>query len=714
MKSLRQTFALVVIALAAYGVYTFIFLKKPVDNTIPDELVQELAQEGISINSTTGVDGKSALFDNLLGAPPITANSVPASSSVPTVISGLSPISSQSVAPAPPFAQSVELEDAPLFNKTSVPSHLPNPGLFHDSSPHIQPPPLPIDFPEDFPSDFSGDMPSELPLPPPAESLPESGPDLSRQGTMPQSVQEPVSTLSQQPVDSDDVGTGVAATTETLTATAVSSALDSADPFTSPSSGPSEYNNLSDPFFGPTASETSLRPADIPAQHPVFSETVQQAGNGTTSVPATTAFVQPLPVVEETQATLPTSKSPVSDESSLVSKESVVIPLPSIAEPTESFTSSVVQPLPDNWSTTSASSSVLSSQTPQRTTSGTQTATVSENTQVSNTQSFSDPSSINRSAVSNPTNLTHFPDQVGQANSQLQTNQLIQPPSLSQINPVGQPNQSSSDNQNNSSGSIVPTSPLGISAISAQPVQQPVLEQGVRPEFMQSLAEIRHILNNGDYREGHRRITELYHQELSPVERKYLLPTLDKCGWAAFFSRSYFPLNPAYKVGPNDTLESIAASFQVTPELIRKINGLSPDTTLQPGQELKIPRGPFYASISLSQHELVLYSEGLYACRFRIGIGEPGMIRETMYRIEDKFKNPRYIGENGEVESGDPANPLGTRWIGLDGPLGIHGTNDTRWIGNNQSPVEGFCLDNKDVEEIYDMLVAPSTITIRR
>lgn len=624
MKSLRQTFALVVIALAAYGVYSFIFLKKPVDNTIPDELVQELAQEGISINSTTGVDGKSALFDNLLGAPPITAHSVPASSSVPTVISGMSPIAPQSVTPAPPFAQSVDLDDAPLFNKTSAPPHHLNQNTSHDSSPvhHppnllqnaplIQPPPLPMDFPEDFPedfsSDFSGDMPNELPrelpLPPPDDSMPDSMPGLSRQETTtPQSVQEPVSTLSQQAVDSDDVGTGVAATTETFVATAVSSSLDSADPFTSPSSGPSKYSNLSDPFFNPVTPETSF----VPAEHSGCPESNQQLRDCTAPIQTVTHFVQPLPAVEETQPTVPRP-------SSLLSKDSVVIPLPPITEPTESFIPiSAVQPI------------------------------------------------------------------------QQPVPQPIQ-------QPVQQPIQQSV----------------------SQPVQQPILEEGVRAEFMQSLAEIRHILNNGDYREGHRRITELYHEELSPAERKHLLPTLDKCGWAAFFSRSYFPLNPAYKVGPNDTIESMAASFQVTPELIRKINGLSPGVVLQVGQELKIPRGPFYASISLSQHELVLYSEDLYACRFRIGIGESEMIRETKYKVEDKFRNPRYIGENGEVESGDPANPLGTRWIGLDGPLGIHGTNDTRWIGNNRSPVEGFCLDNKDIEEVYDMLVAPAAITIRR
>ncbi|MCL2305704.1 MAG: L,D-transpeptidase, partial [Planctomycetaceae bacterium] len=118
--------------------------------------------------------------------------------------------------------------------------------------------------------------------------------------------------------------------------------------------------------------------------------------------------------------------------------------------------------------------------------------------------------------------------------------------------------------------------------------------------------------------------------------------------------------------------------------------------------------------VFLDRKEMVITARGLYACRFRIGIGSPEIINEGVYQIESKFPEPRYIGETGEISFGDPRNPLGTHWIGLDQEIGIHGTNTPSCLGTDNAPVEGFSLDNRDVAEVYDMLTQESRVTVRK
>lgn len=70
-----------------------------------------------------------------------------------------------------------------------------------------------------------------------------------------------------------------------------------------------------------------------------------------------------------------------------------------------------------------------------------------------------------------------------------------------------------------------------------------------------------------------------------------------------------------------------------------------------------------------------------------------------------KVVNPTwYPSEGGIVPPDDPRNPLGTRWIGIGGSYGIHGTRDPDSIGKAES--RGCIrMRNRDVEELYDMLI---------
>jgi lipoprotein-anchoring transpeptidase ErfK/SrfK len=74
------------------------------------------------------------------------------------------------------------------------------------------------------------------------------------------------------------------------------------------------------------------------------------------------------------------------------------------------------------------------------------------------------------------------------------------------------------------------------------------------------------------------------------------------------------------------------------------------------------------------------------------------------FEIIRKVKNPWYIPKN--IPGGDPSNPIGTRWLGIDVPgtngykYGIHGTNDPNSIGSYAS--QGCIrMRNQDVEWLF-------------
>jgi lipoprotein-anchoring transpeptidase ErfK/SrfK len=86
--------------------------------------------------------------------------------------------------------------------------------------------------------------------------------------------------------------------------------------------------------------------------------------------------------------------------------------------------------------------------------------------------------------------------------------------------------------------------------------------------------------------------------------------------------------------------------------------------------------------------------------------------------VNPEWRNPR-TGEFFKAD--DPKNPIGERWIGLQGvdagnskamSYGIHGTTDPASIGK-QASMGCVRLKDADVEVIYEALTEPnSTIVI--
>jgi len=167
-------------------------------------------------------------------------------------------------------------------------------------------------------------------------------------------------------------------------------------------------------------------------------------------------------------------------------------------------------------------------------------------------------------------------------------------------------------------------------------------------------------------------------------------------------------------VKQGDTLAGIAKVWNVTHEFLMRVNGISSPHALRAGAAIKTVRGPFSLRISLSQRRAVVYLNEARVRDYPVAVGGPGGERATPagdYRVLEKVKNPRYDRGAEHYEPLDPRSPVGTRWLRLKGPIGIHGTNEPDSIGKAVS--EGCIrLFNSDVEELFDLLVTGSRVIV--
>ncbi len=198
--------------------------------------------------------------------------------------------------------------------------------------------------------------------------------------------------------------------------------------------------------------------------------------------------------------------------------------------------------------------------------------------------------------------------------------------------------------------------------------------------------------------------------DLSSSDREALMGRLDPLAAAVIYSRRHL-LEQPHRVAANETLMEIAARYQVPWQLLANINGIEDPVSVLPGTELKVVRGPFRAEIDLQKHELTLFLQDLYAGRFPIVTGSTPAPEVGTYTVQDKQTARTFYDQNGSpVPPGDAANPYGTVWIDLGKQLCIHGSPN-RAQANNLGCIS---LSGADADDLYGILIAGSTVTIRR
>lgn len=192
----------------------------------------------------------------------------------------------------------------------------------------------------------------------------------------------------------------------------------------------------------------------------------------------------------------------------------------------------------------------------------------------------------------------------------------------------------------------------------------------------------------------------------------------------------YFAMS--YVIQGGDVLSTIVKRFalQIDWRFIQRINNIANPSRIRAGQRIKLITGPFHAVIHKNSYQLDLYmgdeDNRVFVKSYPVGLGASNSTPIGMFRIRSHSKliNPEWPDPyTGRIYSADdPANPIGERWLGLQGldeatrdlvGYGIHGTIAPDSIGK-QASMGCIRMRAKDVEVIYEVLVeSVSTVEIR-
>ncbi|MGI6459275.1 MAG: L,D-transpeptidase family protein [Candidatus Hydrogenedentales bacterium] len=94
--------------------------------------------------------------------------------------------------------------------------------------------------------------------------------------------------------------------------------------------------------------------------------------------------------------------------------------------------------------------------------------------------------------------------------------------------------------------------------------------------------------------------------------------------------------------------------------------------------------------VSKRDHTLSIHRGDALLARFPVGLGRNNATPEGDFLIANKVTDPDWSDRGRIVKAGDPENPLGRRWLGLEKegratPYGIHPTNEPHSIGADMS-----------------------------
>ena len=174
-------------------------------------------------------------------------------------------------------------------------------------------------------------------------------------------------------------------------------------------------------------------------------------------------------------------------------------------------------------------------------------------------------------------------------------------------------------------------------------------------------------------------------------------------------------LEPKHVVQTGETLDSIAQKYNIPTQLLANVNRISDPSAVQPGQELKVMRGPFSAIVDLGKRRMTLMLDRRYAGKFTIELDPTASIEEGTWTVAQKQLTPVAGGVYGQPAGAtedrglllsNSANPTGQPAI-LRGP----GSADPV---STPPAARVIRLKSNDVRDVYDILSVGSRITVRR
>ena len=123
--------------------------------------------------------------------------------------------------------------------------------------------------------------------------------------------------------------------------------------------------------------------------------------------------------------------------------------------------------------------------------------------------------------------------------------------------------------------------------------------------------------------------------------------------------------------------------------------------------------------VDRAAHTLTLYRAGAVVKTWGVAVGSPQYPTPAgSFKIQSMQENPTWTPPDSVWAKGakaigpGPDNPLGTRWMGIDGTVGIHGTNSPASIGFS---VSHGCIRMRipDVEDVFSRVRVGTPVEVR-
>lgn len=277
---------------------------------------------------------------------------------------------------------------------------------------------------------------------------------------------------------------------------------------------------------------------------------------------------------------------------------------------------------------------------------------------------------------------------------------------------------------------IVPASPPrpGVAEKGAAPQPEKPAVAPADPQRAQALvSEGRRALEGGDLVAARTHFSEALKLRVDGPDATLIRAELTRLGNETIFSSRILPGDPLvgrYVIKAGDSLGKIAKANKISDDLLANINRIKNKNMIRIGQTIKVVKGPFHVTLDKSTYTLDVYLAGTLVKHFSVGLGVDDSTPTGTWRVSTKLLNPTYYPPRGGtiVAADDPKNPLGERWIGLQGVsgearglmrYGIHGTNEPDSVGQSVS-MGCIRMYNEDVAALYTYLIEKHSIVVVR
>ncbi|MCK4659467.1 MAG: LysM peptidoglycan-binding domain-containing protein [Phycisphaerae bacterium] len=231
----------------------------------------------------------------------------------------------------------------------------------------------------------------------------------------------------------------------------------------------------------------------------------------------------------------------------------------------------------------------------------------------------------------------------------------------------------------------------------------------------------------GDAIDARAKLSEALVLPLPAEDRAKTRAALSKLADQTLFSSAITPSDPfvsPYVIQPGETLSKIAKRHKITSALLARVNNIRDQNRIRAGQRIKVLHGPFHALINLETFDMDVFLQETFVKHFKVGLGEDNSTPTGKWKVRNKLVNPTYYPPRGGdiIAADDPENPLGERWIGIEGVegdalgqerYGIHGTIEPESIGRSMS-LGCVRMYNEDVEFLFDLLIERESIVVVR